>query len=89
MDVSLHRLCVSIIFRKGDSFVLRWERVQRVWRSSVSSELLMWGGSVRSIMLLPLVTSCLEIIDVCIWRMFAFMYSYNRYQTIVCGNVVV
>ena len=41
-------------------------------RGSLSSELLMCGGGggVRSILLLPLVTRCLETIDVCIWRMF-------------------
>ena len=33
----------------------------------------MCGGSVRSILLLPLVTRCLETIDVCICRMFVFM----------------
>ena len=40
---------------------------------SLSSELLMCGGGVRSILLLPLVARCLETIDVCIWRMFVFM----------------
>ena len=34
---------------------------------------LMCGGGVHSILLLPLVTRCLETIDVCIWRMFVFM----------------
>ena len=28
---------------------------------------------MRSILLLPLVARCLEIIDVCIWCMFVFM----------------
>ena len=32
--------------------------------------LLMCGGGVCSILLLPLVAICLETIDVCIWRMF-------------------
>ena len=59
--------------RKGDLFVLSWAREQRVRRGSISSELLMCGGGVRSILLLPLVARCLETIDVCIWRMFAFM----------------
>ena len=59
--------------RKGDLFVLSWARVRRVRRESVSSELLMCGGGVRSISLLPLVARCLETIDVCIWRMFVFM----------------
>ena len=39
-------------------------------RGSLSSELLMCVGGVHSILLLPLVASCLETIDVCIWRMF-------------------
>ena len=56
--------------RKGDLFVLSWARVRR---GSLSSELLMCGGGVRSILLLPLVARCLETIDVCIWRMFVFM----------------
>ena len=42
-------------------------------RGSISSELLMYGGGVRSILLLPLVARCLETIDICIWRMFVFM----------------
>ena len=47
--------------------------MRRVRRESISSELLMCGVGVRSILLLPLVARCLEIIDVCIWRMFVFM----------------
>ena len=35
--------------RKGDSFVLSWTRVRRVRQGSISSELLMCGGGVRSI----------------------------------------
>ena len=56
--------------RKGDLFVLSWARVRRVRRGSISSELLVCGGGVRSILLLPLVARCQETIDVCIWRMF-------------------
>ena len=61
--------------RKGDVFVLSWASVRRVRRGSISSELLMCGGSVRSILLLPLVAicRCLKKIYVCIWRMFVFM----------------
>ena len=59
--------------RKGDLFVLSWARVRRVRRGSISSELLVCGGGVRSILLLPLVARCLETIYVCIWRMFVFM----------------
>ena len=39
-------------------------------RGSISSELLMCGGGVRSILLLPLVARCLEIIDLSIWHVF-------------------
>ena len=59
--------------RKVDLFVLSWERVLRVRRGSLSSELLMCGGGVRSILLLPLVARCLETIDVCIWRIFLYV----------------
>ena len=59
--------------RKGELFVLSWVRVRRVRRGSISSELIMCGGGVQSILLLPLVARCLETIDVCIWRMFVFM----------------
>ena len=41
--------------RKGDLFVQSWSRVRRVKRGSISSELLMCGGGVRSILLLHLV----------------------------------
>ena len=43
----------------------------------------MCGGGVRSILLLPRVARCIEIIDVCIWRMFVFMYVV----VIVWGSV--
>ena len=42
-------------------------------RGSFSSELLMLGGGVCSILLLPLVARCLETIYVCVWRMLVFM----------------
>ena len=59
--------------RKGDSLVRSWTRVRRVRRGSISSELLMCGGGVRSILLLPLMARYLETIYVCIWRMFVSM----------------
>ena len=59
--------------RKSDLFVLSWARVRQVSRGSISSKLLMCGGGVHSILLLPLVARCLETIDVCIWRMFVFI----------------
>ena len=47
--------------------------MRRVIRRSISSELLMCGGGVRSILLLPHVARCMDTIDVCIWCMFVFM----------------
>ena len=44
----------------GDLFVLSWTWVRRVRRGSLSSELLMCDGGVRSILLLALVARCLE-----------------------------
>ena len=69
--------------RKGDLLVLSWARVRRVRRGSISSELLMCGGGVRSILLLFLVARCIETIDVCIWRMFVF----KSVVVIVWGSV--
>ena len=69
--------------RKGDLFVLSWARVRQVRRGSLYSELLMCGGGVRSILLLPLVARCLETIDVCIWHMFVFM----SVVVTMCGSV--
>ena len=47
--------------------------VRQVRRGSLSSELLMCGGGVCNILLLPLVARFLKTIDVCIWCMFVFM----------------
>ena len=47
--------------------------MRQVRRGSISSELLLYGGGVRNMLLLPLVVRCLEPTDVCIWRMFVFM----------------
>ena len=59
---------------KDDLFVLSWERVRQVRRGSISSELLMCGGGVHSILLLALVA---REIDVCIWRMFFMSLVVN------------
>ena len=67
-------------------FVLSWARVRRVIRGSLSPELIMCGGGVRSILLLSLVARRLETIDVCIWRMFVF-YVCRSDCVGVCGNV--
>ena len=49
--------------------------------------LLMCGGGMRSILLLPLVARCLETIDVCIWHKFVFMSVIVTVW--VSGNVYV
>ena len=72
--------------RKRDSFVLSWARVQQLRRVIFSSVLLMCGGGGRSILLLPLVTRRIGIIDVCIWRMFVFISVVVTVWG-VCGNV--
>ena len=56
-------------------------------RGSISSELLMCVGGVRSILLLPLVARCLETIDVCIWHMFVVVCCSDCVGVcgIVCG----
>ena len=54
--------------RKGDLFVLSWARVRRVRRGCISSELIMCGGGMRSILLLPLVprdSRCMYMAHVC------------------------
>ena len=43
--------------------------MRRVRQWNILSELLMCGGGVHSILLLPLVVRCLEAIDECIWHM--------------------
>ena len=73
MDVFWRRLCVGKDLRKGDLFVLSWARVRRVRRRSLFQSCQCVVEVCRSILLLPLVTRCLETIDVCIWRMFVFM----------------
>ena len=53
--------------RKGNLFVMSWAMVRRVRRGSISSELLMCDGGVRSILLLPLVARGLETLDICLF----------------------
>ena len=71
MDVIWRGLWCDL--RNCDLFGLSWARGRRVRWGSISSELLICGGGVCSILLLPLVARCMETIDVCIWRMFVFM----------------
>ena len=49
----------------------------------------MCGGGVRSILLLPLVASCLETIDVCIWCKFVFMSVVAVCENVCCVAAVV
>ena len=70
---------------KGDLLVLSWARVRRVRWGRISSELLMCGGGVHIILLLPLVARGLKIIDVCIWCMFGFMSWFSDWFIIGCG----
>ena len=56
--------------------------MRRVRWGSISSELLVCGGGVRSIVLLPLVARCLETIDVCM-----YFYVCCSYCVGVCGNI--
>ena len=74
MDGDSASILCKYEFRKGDLFALCRAMVRRVRRGRISLELLMGGGGVRSIFLLPLVARCVETIDVCIWRMFVFIY---------------
>ena len=60
--------------------------MRQVRWGSLSSELLMYGGGVRSIVLLPLVARCLETKHICIWRMFVFM-SIVVTVWVVCWKV--
>ena len=82
-------LCFLFDLRKGDLFVLSWARVRRMRRGSISSELLVCGRGVRSILLLPLVARCLETIGVCIWRMFVFMSVVVTVWNVCCVASVV
>ena len=72
--------------RKGDVFVLIWERVRRVRRQSFSSELLISGGGGRNVLLLPLVViDAYGTIYIYIWRF--FLNVCCRDCVGVCGNV--
>ena len=47
--------------------------MRRVRRGNISSELIMCGGGMHSILLLLLVARCIEPVNVWIWSMFVFM----------------
>ena len=60
--------------RKGDLFVMGWAKVRRVRRGSISSVRAanVWWRCAQYFVIVSC-AGCLEIIDVCIWRMFVFM----------------
>ena len=64
--------------------------MRRVRRGCTSSELLICGGGERSIVLLPLVTRYIEIIDACIWRTFVFMSGvktgWGMWECLLCSG---
>ena len=69
-------------FRNGDLFILSIARVRRVRRGSVSPELLICGGDVRSILLLPLVDRRLET------KIYVYCFYVRCNDCLgVCGNV--
>ena len=59
-------------------------------RISISSELLICGEGVRSILLLPPGSRCLETIDVCIWSMLVFMSVivtvWGMWECLLCSS---
>ena len=73
--------------RKSDFFVLSWARVRRFRRASISSELLMCGGVVHSILLLPLVARCLRD-NRCMYMAHILLYVCCSDCVGVCENVV-
>ena len=68
-------------FRKGDLFVLGWARLRRVRRESISSELIICGGGVHSVLLLHLVAyAYLDTIVVCLlWKIMGFSLGVLKY----------
>ena len=65
--------------RMGDLFVLSWARVRQVRWGSISSVLIMCGGGLRSILLLPLLARC-HMVHVCFYVCCSDCVG-------VCGNV--
>ena len=62
--------------RNGDLFVLPWARVRRMRLGSISLELLMCGGGVRSILLLPLVARCINTNNRCMYMAHVCFYVW-------------
>ena len=68
--------------KKGDLFVLSWAKVRRVRRGSISSELLVCGGGVRSILLLG---SALLFIVRFILLVYSAGSGMNRVKVVLSG----
>ena len=68
-------------------FVLSWARMRRVKRGSISSALLMCGGGVRSILLLPLVARCLARYNRCMYMAHVCFYVCCSDCVEVCWHV--
>ena len=62
--------------RKCDLFVLSWAKVRRMRRRSMSSELLICSGGMRSILLLPLVARCMYMTHVCFMSVVVTVWGY-------------
>ena len=61
--------------------------MRRTRRGSISSALLMCGGGVSWILLLPLVARCLETIDICMWHIFIFMsVVVTLWECLLCSG---
>ena len=60
--------------------------MRRVRPVSISSQLLMCGRGVYTIVLLLLVARCIESIDVCIRYMLVFMYVVVTVKSLLCSG---
>ena len=72
--------------RKGYLFVLGWARVRRVMRGSVSSELLMCGGGVHSILvLIPKDNRCMYMAHVCFMSVLVTVWG-GLWECLLCSG---
>ena len=73
--------------RKRDLFVLSWARVRRVRRGSISSELLVCGGGVRSILFVIASCGYMPRDNRCMYMAHVCFYVCCSDCVGVCGNV--
>ena len=91
MDVIWHRLWCKYDLRKGECSELGKGATSEA--GSISSELLMCGGGMHSILLLPLVARCLEYCDtwsckyLCMGSMSVFVMQM-LYIYVLCASCV-